>query len=349
MGLKSVIFEEKNMKIALYSSKSYDQDYFERENKSFNYEITYYEGSLKPSSVKLAIGYEVVCAFVNDRLNRETLTNLHEIGVKLIVLRCAGFNNIDLQAADELSIKIMRVPAYSPFAVAEHAVALILSLNRKIHKAFNRVRDNNFSLERLEGFDLNGKTVGVIGTGKIGSVFATIMSGFGCKILAYDINKNPQLIDKGIEYTDLPVFFMNSDIISLHCPLNPSTTQLINKNSIGMMKKGAMLINTSRGKLINTQDVLEALKNRHLGYLGIDVYAEEEKIFFKNLSERIIDDELIARLMTFPNVLITAHQGFMTHEALEQIARTTLKNIKDFFEGIKSENEVIYEEVTPKQ
>ncbi len=336
------------MKIALYSSKSFDQEYFERENKEFGFEISYYEGSLKPSSAKLAEGYLAISAFVNDKVNRETISNLYDLGIKLIALRCAGFNNIDLEAAEEFGITVMRVPAYSPYAVAEHAVALILSLNRKIHKAFNRVRDNNFSLERLEGFDLYGKTVGVIGTGNIGSVFATIMSGFGCKILAYDIYKNPQLIDKGIEYTDLPNLFMNSDIISLHCPLNPSTTHLINKNSLGMMKKGAMLINTSRGKLINTQDVIEALKNRHLGYLGIDVYAEEEKIFFKNLSERIIDDELISRLMTFPNVLITAHQGFMTHEALIQIARTSLKNIQDFFKGVKSDNVVNYNKVVSK-
>jgi D-lactate dehydrogenase len=336
------------MKIALYSSKSYDQDYFERENKSFNYEIAYYEGSLKPSSVKLAVGFDVVCAFVNDKINRETLTNLHEIGVKLIALRCAGFNNLDLQAADELNIKVMRVPAYSPHAVAEHTVALILSLNRKIHKAYNRVRDNNFSLERLEGFDVYNKTVGVIGTGNIGSVFANIMKGFGCKVLAYDIHKNSALTDIGVEYVDLPSLFMNSDIVSLHCPLNPSTAQIINRNTLGMMKKGSMLINTSRGKLINTADVIEALKTRHLGYLGIDVYAEEERIFFKDLSERIIDDELISRLMTFPNVLITAHQAFMTHEALEQIARTTLNNISDFSKGIRNGNEVSYEEVKPK-
>ena len=336
------------MRIALFSSKSYDQEYFDCENKEFGYEIIYYEGSLKPSSSKLAAGFDTVCVFVNDRINRETIISLHESEVKLIALRCAGFNNIDLQASEEFDIRVMRVPAYSPHAVAEHTVALILSLNRKIHKAYNRVRDNNFSLERLEGFDIYGRTVGVIGTGNIGSVFAGIMKGFGCKVIAFDINKNPLLTENGIEYTDLPTLFKNSDIISLHCPLNPSTNQIINKNTLSMMKKGVMLINTSRGKLINTADVIESLRNRHLGYLGIDVYAEEEKIFFKDLSERIIDDEMISMLMTFPNVLITAHQAFMTHEALVQIARTTLQNIKDFSMGIKNDNEVRYEEVKPK-
>lgn len=335
------------MKIAFFSSKSYDHEFFDRENKHYNFEITYFESSLKSTNAVLATGFDAVCAFVNDRINRETLEKLAEIGIKIIALRCAGFNNIDMEAAGNLGIRVFRVPAYSPHAVAEHAVALILSLNRKIHKAYNRIRDNNFSLERFEGFDLHGKTVGVMGTGRIGSVFSQIMLGFGCKILAYDTYKNPQLEKQGVIYTDLPDLFSNSDIISLHCMLNPSTYQIINKNSLGMMKPGAMLINTSRGKLINTKDVIESLKNRHLGYLGIDVYAEEEKIFFKDLSEMIIEDELISRLMTFPNVLITAHQGFLTREALEQIAITSLKNISDFFNGIYNENEVLYEMIKP--
>lgn len=335
------------MKIAFFSSKSYDHEYFNRANKHYNFEITYFESSLKASNAVLATGFDAVCAFVNDRINKETLEKLAEIGIKIIALRCAGFNNIDIEAAGKSGIKVFRVPAYSPHAVAEHAVALILSLNRKIHKAYNRVRDNNFSLERFEGFDLFGKTVGVIGTGNIGAVFSRIMHGFGCKILAFDIYKNPVLEELGVTYTDLPALFRESDIISLHCLLNPSTYQIINKNSLGMMKPGAMLINTSRGKLINTKDVIESLKNRHLGYLGIDVYAEEEKIFFKDLSEMIVEDELISRLLTFPNVLITAHQGFLTKEALEQIAVTTLKNISDFFMGIKNDNEVLFEMIKP--
>lgn len=336
------------MKVAIYSTKAYDQDYFERANQQFNYELIFYEGSLKPSSAKLASGCDAVCAFVNDRISSETIKNLSEFGIRLIALRCAGFNNVDLEAARINGMTIMRVPAYSPHAVAEHAVALILGLNRKTHKSYNRVRENNFSLERLEGFDLFEKTVGVVGTGNIGKVFATIMKGFGCRILAYDVHRSQDLIDLGVEYTDLPGLFAASDIISLHCPLTPGTYQMVNQKSLSMMKKGAMLINTSRGKLINTSDVIEALKNRQLGYLGIDVYAEEEKLFFKDLSERIIDDDQIARLMTFPNVLITAHQGFLTHEALDQIARTTLGNIRDFSAGVLNGNEIQLENILSK-
>ncbi|RPH39374.1 MAG: 2-hydroxyacid dehydrogenase [Burkholderiales bacterium] len=246
---------------------------------------------------------------------------------------------MDVEAASARGIRIMRVPAYSPHAVAEHAVALILSLNRKIHKAYHRVRENNFSLERLEGFDLYGKTVGVVGTGNIGRVFGTIMQGFGCQILAYDLFPQDDL-KKSFEYVELEPLFTRSDIISLHCPLTPDTHQLIKRESISLMKPGVMLINTSRGKLIHTGDVIEALKSRQIGYLGIDVYAEEEKLFFKDLSERIVDDDQIARLMSFPNVLVTAHQGFLTHEALEQIAQTTLQNVRDFMSGKDNHNEI---------
>jgi D-lactate dehydrogenase len=333
------------MKVAIFSTKTYDQEYFDRFNKDGEHELTYFEVSLKSSTVKLAAGFDVVCAFVNDRINQDTIKELAANNIGLIALRCAGFNQVDLEAASKYGVRIMRVPAYSPHAVAEHAVALILTLNRKIHKAYNRVRDNNFSLERLVGFDLYGKTVGVVGTGNIGRVFGQIMIGFGCKVIAYDVHKNEGAEDAGIEYCDLTTLFQEADIISLHCPLTPSTYQLINKHTLEMMKKGVMLINTSRGKLINTVDVIESLKERHLGYLGIDVYAEEEKIFFKDLSERIIDDEMITRLNTFPNVLITAHQGFLTHEALEGITRTTLQNISDYAAGRTSMNEVSLEKV----
>jgi len=258
----------------------------------------------------------------------------------MIALRCAGFNNVDLDAAKDLDITIVRVPAYSPHAVAEHAIALILTLGRKIHRAYNRVRDANFSLERLVGFDLVGKTVGVIGTGKIGQVFSELMMGFGCKVIAYDLYPNEELKKKGVKYKELQKLFESSDVVSLHCPLTPATHQIINKTSLKWMKKGAMLINTSRGKLINTPDVIESLRNKHLGYLGIDVYAEEEKLFFRDLSERIIDDEMIMQLMTFPNVLITAHQAFLTHEALTEIAHTTLDNIQTIADGGRSENEI---------
>jgi D-lactate dehydrogenase len=326
------------MRIALFSTKSYDHHYFDKANASFGYELLYHEGSLKPSSVKLAEGCDAVCGFVNDRLNSETLSQLSEMGIKLIILRCAGFNNVDLEEADAKDITVMRVPAYSPHAVAEHAVALILGLNRKTHKAYNRIRENNFSLERLEGFDIHGKTAGVIGTGNIGRVFAGIMKGFGCRVLGYDVYPSPGAEKEGIVYVSLDELLAESDIISLHCPLTPETYQIINARSLSLIKKGSMLINTSRGKLINTGDVIKALKSKQLGYLGIDVYAEEEKLFFKDLSERIIEDDQIARLMTFPNVLITAHQGFLTHEALEQIAHTSLQNVKDYFSVKKTGN-----------
>ncbi len=336
------------MKVAIFSTKTYDQEYFDRFNKNKEHDLTYFDVSLKPSTAKLASGFDVVCAFVNDRINQDTIEELASHHIGLIALRCAGFNQVDLEAAARSGIRIMRVPAYSPHAVAEHAVALILSLNRKIHKAYNRVRDNNFSLERLVGFDLYGKTVGVVGTGNIGRVFGKIMIGFGCKVIAYDVHKNAEAENEGMIYTDLTTVFQEADIISLHCPLTPSTYQLINKHTLEMMKKGVMVINTSRGKLINTADVIESLKERHLGYLGIDVYAEEEKIFFKDLSERIIDDEMITRLNTFPNVLITAHQGFLTQEALEGITRTTLQNISDYAAGRSSINEVTFEKIEPK-
>lgn len=331
------------MKIAVFSTKKYDIQYLSVEAEKYKYDLEYFETSLKPSTARLAKGFEVVCAFVNDKLNCETLDILSENGIKLIALRCAGFNNVDLEAAAKYGLKVMRVPSYSPQAVAEHATALILALNRKIHKAYNRVRDANFSLERLVGFDLINKKVGILGTGKIGQAFADIMRGFACEIIAYDPYPEKALIDKGVVYASLEEVFENSDILSLHCPLTHDTFQVVNKGTLQRMKKGAMLINTSRGKLINTDDVLSALRSKHLGYLGMDVYAEEEKLFFRDLSERIIDDEKIMQLMSFPNVLITAHQGFLTAEALTEIATTTMKNISVFSKGESNENEVTSE------
>lgn len=328
------------MKIASFSSKSYDIEYLTRESTKFEYSIEFFEVPLDPKTARLAEGFNVVCAFVNDKISKETLEVLSEFKIGLIVLRCAGFNNIDLEAADAFNIQVMRVPAYSPHAVAEHAIALILALNRKTHKAYNRVRDANFSLERFVGFDLEGKTIGIIGTGKIGQVFAEIMMAFNCRIIAYDLYHNKKLQKKGVKYLTKEDVFRQSDILSLHCPLTPETFQLINKDALGLMKKGAMLINTSRGKLINTDDVISALQNKQLGYLGIDVYAEEEKLFFRDLSEHIIDDEKIMHLMTFPNVLITAHQAFLTKEALTEIAVTTMKNIKAYSDGEVNGNEV---------
>ncbi|HEX9153182.1 MAG TPA: 2-hydroxyacid dehydrogenase, partial [Flavobacterium sp.] len=291
-------------------------------------------------TTNLAIGFEGVCIFVNDKIDKKVVDKLSDIGIKLIDLRCAGFNNVDLEAAAKHNIKILRVPAYSPQAVAEHAVALILTLNRKTHKAYNRVRESNFSLENLTGFNLYEKTVGVVGTGKIGAAFCQIMLGFGCKVIAYDITKSEKLIAKGVEYKALNEVIESADIISLHCPLNVNTKHLFNREAFSKIKKGAMLINTSRGALIKTSDAIEALKKEQLGYLGIDVYEQEENLFFNDLSESIIIDDLIERLMAFHNVLITPHQGFFTKEALNQIALTTLKNFTDFENRLPLENEV---------
>jgi len=334
------VSKAKTMKIAFFNTKSYDREYFDRSNKNTGIEITYFDGTLNCETTELTKGYEGVCVFVNDQLNADVIAKLAEHGTRLIALRCAGFNNVDLEAAARHSIKVVRVPAYSPNAVAEHAVALILTLNRKTHKAYNRVRESNFSLERLTGFNLQGKTVGVIGTGKIGATFCRIMQGFQCKVLAQDPYPNKDLQKKGVEYVKTDELLSRSDIISLHCPLTPDSKHLINKESIKKMKRGVMLINTSRGALINTQDAIKGLKKGRIGYLGIDVYEQEEELFFKDLSENIIQDETIMRLMSFPNVLITSHQAFFTREALEQIAFVTLQNIQDFKNERPLKNEV---------
>ncbi len=329
------------MKIAFFNTKSYEQEFFDRFNTV--HEIDYLPLQLNEKTSALAAGHEAVCVFVNDKINKETIRLLKAVGVRLIALRCAGYNNVDLQAAGEAGIKIVRVPAYSPYAVAEHAVALILTLNRKTHKAYNRVREGNFSLEKLMGFDLHGKTVGVIGTGKIGSLFAQMMIGFGCNIIAYDLYPDTSLLSHGVIYSKLEDLLSKSDIISLHCPLTPETKHIINERTISMMKKGAMLINTSRGGLIEANAVVNALKAHHLAYLGIDVYEQEENVFFHDLSETIIQDDILMRLMSFPNVLITSHQGFFTEEALTQIAQTTLENISAFEKGKQLKNEVSYQ------
>jgi D-lactate dehydrogenase len=328
------------MKIAVFSTKSYDKKYFEKFNNPDQHQIKYFEAPLNLNTTNLCEGFEAVCVFVNDKLDIATLEKLSEKGVQLIALRCAGFNNVDLRMAQKKGITVVRVPAYSPEAVAEHAVALILTLNRKIHKAFNRVREHNFSLERLIGFNVQGKVIGVIGTGHIGYAFCNIMFGFGCDIIAYDVTPSDELAKKGVKYTNMDKLLQKSDIISLHCPLIPATRHIINKEAYKKMKEGAMLINTSRGALIHTKDTIKALKSGKLGYLGIDVYEQEEHLFFKDLSERIIQDDLIARLMTFPNVLITAHQGFFTKEALKEITLTTLNNISEFEKGNLLSNEV---------
>lgn len=329
------------MKIAVFSTKPYDQEFFERYNADEQIHLSYFETPLNSRTANLTQGFKAVCVFVNDKVDERTLEILAEIGVRLIALRCAGFNNIDLEAAKRCNIKIVRVPAYSPEAVAEHALALILTLNRKTHKAYNRVREGNFSLNKLLGFNLNKKTVGVIGTGRIGTAFCRILWGFGCKIIATDKLPNKEMEELGVEYRKLEEVFKQSDILSLHCPLLPDTQHIINGHSLSLMKDGVMIINTSRGGLINTRDIIRGLKSRKIGYLGIDVYEQEEHLFFQDLSESIIEDELILRLIGFPNVLITSHQAYFTREAMSQITLSTLKNIRDFMEGKKLENEVV--------
>lgn len=319
------------MKLALFNTKSYDRIYFNRYNTSHS--LKFYDSPLNSESVELLSDYEGVCVFVNDQLDAAVIGQLAAKNIKIIALRCAGFNNVDLKAAQAHGIAVVRVPAYSPHAVAEHAVALLMALNRKTHKAYNRVREGNFSLERLTGFDLFGKTVGVVGTGKIGEAFAKIMKGFGCRVLAYDLNSNAELVAFGVEFVTLNDLYTASDIISLHCPLTPQTNHLINANTLQLMKPNAMLINTSRGGLIDTKAVINSLKSGRLGYLGIDVYEQEADLFFNDFSESIIQDDVLMRLMSFPNVLITAHQGFFTEEALTQIAQTTFQNLADFEAG----------------
>ncbi len=328
------------MRIAFFSSKSYDKEYFKKYARSYNHDIIFFETALTEKTANLTEGCEAVCVFVNDKVDAETIANLAKLGVKGILLRCAGYNNIDLDATKKHNIKVLRVPAYSPEAVAEHSLALIMTLNRKTHKAFNRVRENNFSIEHLVGFNLFEKTVGLIGTGLIGQAFARIMLGLGSKVIAFDVHENESLKNLGVNYLPLDEVFKQADIISLHCPLTPETKYIINKENIAKMKDGVMIINTSRGALINTKDVIGGLKSQKIGYLGLDVYEQEEDIFFRDLSESVLKDETISRLMSFPNVLITSHQGFFTKEALGQIATVTLNNATALAKGEELVNEV---------
>lgn len=318
------------MRIVFFSTQPYDRVFFERHNEHFSFDLHFIEAQLNGDTVSLAQHADGVCVFVNDRVTKEVLIQLAAMQIKIIALRCAGFNNIDLTAAAQYGIKVVRVPAYSPHAVAEHALALIMTLNRKTHKAYSRVREQNFSLNGLMGFDLYGKTIGIIGTGNIGKAFALIALGLGCHVIASDVTEDHDLVKLGVTYKRLDELLQLSDILSLHCPLNEQTRYLINKQSIATMKKGVMIINTSRGALIDTRAVIDDLKSGHIGALGIDVYEQEEKLFFHDLSEKIIDDDIIGRLMSFPNVVITAHQGFFTQEALTQIAITTLSSLQDF-------------------
>ncbi|MCC5610223.1 2-hydroxyacid dehydrogenase [Nostoc sp. CHAB 5834] len=328
------------MKVAVFSTKVYDRKFLSDANSPTQHELVFFEPRLNRDTAILAAGFPAVCVFVHDQVDAPTLELLASRGTRLVVLRCAGFNNVDLQAAADLGITVVRVPAYSPYGVAEHAVGLILSLNRKIHRAYNRVREGNFSLDGLLGFNLHERTVGIVGTGKIGLILGRIMKGFGCHILAYDVYRNPELEALGGKYVELPELFANSDIISLHCPLTSETHHLINAEAIEKIKPGVMLINTSRGALIDTQAVIEGLKSGKIGYLGVDVYEQESELFFEDLSGAIIQDDIFQRLTTFPNVLITGHQAFFTAEALHNIAETTFGNIADIEQGRPCANEI---------
>ena len=323
-------------KVAFFSTLVYDKVFFDKYNADFGYQLDFFETQLNEQTVKLISNTDVVCVFVNDVVNEAVIKQLAERKVKIIALRCAGFNNVNLEAAKKHNLKVCRVPAYSPEAVAEHGMAMILTLNRKTHKAYNRVREQNFSLNGLLGFDLHGKTVGIIGTGNIGKAFAKIVTGFGCKVLVLDIVTDSEMEAAGVTFVSLETIFKESDIISLHCPLNEKTKHLIDEKSLSIMKEHVMIINTSRGGLIETACVIEGLKKGKIGYLGIDVYEQEEKLFFKDLSEDIIQDDAIQRLMSFPNVLVTAHQAFFTNEALTQIALVTFSNI----ESLLTQNDI---------
>jgi D-lactate dehydrogenase len=319
------------MIISVFDTHHYDRHALEKENASFGHTLQFFEVRLEEKTAGLVAGSEAVCVFVNDVLNRATLQILHARGVRLIALRCAGFNNVDLAAARELGLAVVRVPEYSPYAVAEHAVALLLSLNRKIHRAYNRVRESNFSLEGLVGFDLHGKTVGIVGTGKIGAVFAHIMAGFGCNLLAFDVVQRTDL--PMLNYVAIPELLAQSDIISLHVPLLPQTLHLLRRETFSQMKPGALIINTSRGALIEAHDLVEALKTGQIAGAALDVYEEEAGVFFNDLSGQVLQDDVLARLISLPNVLITSHQAFLTHEALANIAHTTLSSISSFAQG----------------
>ena len=317
------------MKVAFFDTKSYDIPGFEHYAADSGLEIKFFETRLNEDTASLAAGYDAVCVFVNDTVSAAVVDQLCQLGVKVLVLRCAGFNNVDMKACQG-RLPVYRVPAYSPYAVAEHAMALLLTINRRTHKAYIRTRDFNFSLQGLAGFDLHGKTVGIIGTGKIGRVFADICKGFGMKILAYDKYPNP---DSGLAYVDLPELFEQSDIISLHCPLTEETHHIIDAASIAKMKTGVTILNTSRGALINTEDLIAGIKNKKVGAACLDVYEEEGDFFYEDYSGHIVRDDKLVRLIAMPNVIVTSHQAFLTQEALDSIASTTVDNLVKFFSG----------------
>ena len=329
------------MKITFFGTQPYDRESFDRANERYGFEFNYHRSHLNGNNTSLAQGADAVCIFVNDTADAATIRSLAAMDVKLIALRCAGFNNVDLKAAAEYGIPVVRVPAYSPHAVAEYAVMLMLTLNRKVHRAYWRTRDGNFSLHGLLGFDMYGKTAGIVGTGKIARELIRILKGFGMEVLAYDIYPDPEYAVRAqIEYVSLDELYRRSDIISLHCPLTDATRYMIDGAAIGRMKPGVMLINTGRGQLIHTEALIEGLKEKKIGAAGLDVYEEEAAYFYEDTSDRIMDDDVLARLLSFNNVVMTSHQGFFTREALDNIAHTTLQNISDFSEHRELVNEV---------
>jgi D-lactate dehydrogenase len=333
------------MRIAVFSTRPYDQRFLEEANERHGHELTFLEPRLDASTAQLANGHDAVCGFVNDQIDAEVIDLLADCGVKMITLRSAGFNNVDLPAAAARHLTVARVPAYSPYAVAEHTVALMLATQRRLGRAYNRVRDGNFALDGLLGFDLRNKRIGIVGTGQIGQIVARIMRGFGCSLRAYDPYPNNNVRDVGVRYVDLDTLFAECDVITLHAPLTPDTYHLVNEESLAKMRPGVMIVNTSRGALIDTPAVIEGLKSGHVGNLALDVYEEEADLFFEDLSDRVIQDDVFSRLLTFPNVFITAHQAFFTEEALTNIAEATLGNAAAFEAGERSGNELTEEEV----
>jgi D-lactate dehydrogenase len=328
------------MRIAFFSTHGFDREFFDEANRPHGHDIQYFEARLMSATSALATDAPAVCAFVNDDLHEQVLNALHASGVRLIALRSAGFNHVDLPRALALGLTVARVPAYSPHAVAEHTVAMMLSLNRNIHRAHARVREGNFALDGLLGFDMHGRTVGIVGTGRIGTVVARILSGFGCRILANDVAVNPACAELGVHYGSLEELWAQSDIVSLHAPLTVDTRHMVNAAAIAQMKRGVMIVNTSRGALVDAAALIDGLKSGRIGHVGLDVYEEEEQLFFRDLSAQVIQDDVFARLLTFPNVLVTAHQGFFTREALRAISETTLANVAAFEHGRQTGNEI---------
>lgn len=327
------------IKIAFFDTKEYDKKLFNEYNKGYNYDITYFESTLNSETAVLTKGFDAVCVFVHDKLDEQTLSILEENGIKLVALRCAGFNNVDLEHKG--SIRVVRVPQYSPYAVAEHAVALLLNITRKLYKSYQRTRKYNFTLDGLLGFDIHGKTVGVIGTGKIGKVFIQIMKGFGTNVIAYDLFKDEKAAEElGFEYVSLDELYEKSDIISLHCPLTPETENIINEQSIPKMKDGVVLINCSRGKLIDTDSLIKAMETGKIGGVGLDVYEDEDEFFLRDMTNSYKRDKNLSILLSMPNLIITSHQAFFTSEALNKIASDTCQNIKEIFEGLECKNEL---------